>query len=100
MTGKRERNKQANRQAILDAALKIFLDRGYEGVTVRDVIGEFRDRGATVLLISHALSEVAHLCDRVAVLVEGRKVYDGSLAGLGFDPLPAVRRGRTRARPR
>src|SRR5262249_5306405 len=40
MTGKRERNKQANRQAILDAAQKIFLARGYDAVTIRDVIGE------------------------------------------------------------
>ena len=39
MKGKRERNKEANRQAILDAAQKIFLERGYEGVTIRDVIG-------------------------------------------------------------
>jgi ABC-2 type transport system ATP-binding protein len=37
-------------------------------------------------LISHALREVEHLCDRVAVLVEGRKVFDGPLADLGRDP--------------
>ena len=36
--GKRERNKIANRAAILDAARDCFLENGYEGVTVRDVI--------------------------------------------------------------
>jgi AcrR family transcriptional regulator len=36
--GKRERNKKANREAILAAALKVFWDRGYDGVTIRDVI--------------------------------------------------------------
>ena len=36
--GKRERNKIANRSAILDAARDCFLENGYEGVTVRDVI--------------------------------------------------------------
>lgn len=38
MTGKRERNKQANREAILAAAREVFLKRGYEAVTIRDVI--------------------------------------------------------------
>lgn len=36
--GKRERNKIANRAAILEAARDCFLSHGYEGVTIRDVI--------------------------------------------------------------
>lgn len=36
--GKRERNKLANREAILEAARALFLDAGYEAVTIRDVI--------------------------------------------------------------
>lgn len=40
MTGKREQNKQANRAAILAAAQQLFLDRGYDAVTIRDVIGK------------------------------------------------------------
>ena len=35
---KRERNKLANREAILEAARKCFLKQGYDAVTVRDVI--------------------------------------------------------------
>lgn len=38
MFGKRERNKAANRDAILDAARRCFLDIGYDAVTIRDVI--------------------------------------------------------------
>lgn len=38
--GKREQNKQANREMILGAALKAFHERGYDGVTIRDVIRE------------------------------------------------------------
>lgn len=38
--GKRERNKEANRAAILDAARRCFIARGYETVTIRDVIRE------------------------------------------------------------
>lgn len=37
-TGKRERNKLANRQAILDAAQAVFMERGFEAVTIRDVV--------------------------------------------------------------
>ncbi|HEY1078201.1 MAG TPA: TetR/AcrR family transcriptional regulator [Fontimonas sp.] len=36
--GKRERNKEANRAAILEAARRCFLDQGYDSVTIRDVI--------------------------------------------------------------
>ena len=36
--GKREQNKAANRGAILEAAQRVFLELGYEAVTIRDVI--------------------------------------------------------------
>lgn len=38
MSGKRERNKTANRAAILDAARQCFWEQGYDGVTIRDII--------------------------------------------------------------
>jgi AcrR family transcriptional regulator len=37
-SGKRERTKQANRAAILEAAREVFSDIGYGAATVRDVI--------------------------------------------------------------
>jgi AcrR family transcriptional regulator len=36
--GKRERAKAANREAILDAARRVFAQLGYEGASVRDII--------------------------------------------------------------
>jgi AcrR family transcriptional regulator len=36
-TGRRERKRAATRQAIADAALRLFLERGYDRVSVRDV---------------------------------------------------------------
>jgi ABC-2 type transport system ATP-binding protein len=46
----------------------------------RACISEARDRGQTVFLSSHILSEVEALCDRVAILRAGRLVEVGTLA--------------------
>jgi AcrR family transcriptional regulator len=35
--GRRERKKAATRQAIADAALELFLERGYDRVSIRDI---------------------------------------------------------------
>ncbi|GGN06968.1 ABC transporter ATP-binding protein [Streptomyces fuscichromogenes] len=45
-------------------------------------VAEERDRGRTVLLSSHILSEVEELCDRVSIIRDGRTVESGSLADL------------------
>jgi ABC-2 type transport system ATP-binding protein len=48
----------------------------------RDCIQEERPRGRTVLLSSHILSEVEHLCDRVSIIKDGHSVETGTLAEL------------------
>ncbi|GAA2097302.1 TetR/AcrR family transcriptional regulator [Streptomyces albiaxialis] len=46
--GRRERKKAQTRQALADAALRLFLERGYENVGVRDV-AEAADVAVTTL---------------------------------------------------
>lgn len=41
-----------------------------------------RERGATVVLTTHDLSDVERLCERVIVIDHGRLIYDGRLAEL------------------
>jgi ABC-2 type transport system ATP-binding protein len=45
---------------------------------VRDLLGELRERGTSVVLSSHLLSEVELVCDRVAILLDGRIVARGT----------------------
>jgi ABC-2 type transport system ATP-binding protein len=44
---------------------------------VRELLERLRERGVAVLLNSHLLSEVELVCDRVAILAEGRVVAAG-----------------------
>ncbi len=46
------------------------------------LVGEERDRGATVFLSSHDLEEVERLCDRVAIIRDGRLVAIEHVADL------------------
>lgn len=79
-------------QALLAEPELLVLDEPLEGLDyharllLRDVVAEQRRAGRTVLIVSHALGEVAQVCDRVAVLVRGRLVCVHSLAALLRDP--------------
>jgi len=64
-------------QALIHEPELVFLDEPTSGLDpmgrrmVRDVIRMERDRGATVFLNSHLLSEIEVTCDRVAFIMEG-----------------------------
>jgi ABC-2 type transport system ATP-binding protein len=46
---------------------------------VRAIVRSARDRGATVILNSHLLTEVERVCDRVVILHRGRAIASGPL---------------------
>ncbi|WP_031030411.1 TetR/AcrR family transcriptional regulator [Streptomyces sp. NRRL WC-3725] len=56
-TGRRERKKAATRQKIADTALRLFLERGYDAVGIREVAAE-ADVAVTTLF-SHFASKEA-----------------------------------------
>src|SRR5437588_150075 len=68
-------------QALVNEPELLVLDEPTEGLDLpgrqllREVAAEQRRRGRTVLLISHVHTEVEQLCDRVAVLVNGRLTH-------------------------
>jgi ABC-2 type transport system ATP-binding protein len=51
-------------------------------VAVRELLLTLKARGKTIFLSSHMLSEVEAVCDRVAILVQGRLVRLGKTADL------------------
>jgi ABC-2 type transport system ATP-binding protein len=74
-------------QALLNGPELIFLDEPTSGLDpvgrrlVRDVIKAQRERGATVFLNSHLLSEVEITCDRVAFIKHGELLETRELRG-------------------
>jgi ABC-2 type transport system ATP-binding protein len=58
---------------------------------MRGLIKELAAQGMTIFLSSHLLAEVEELCTRVAVIREGRIVYEGSLADLHASAAPRYR---------
>jgi ABC-2 type transport system ATP-binding protein len=75
-------------QALLNRPDLLFLDEPTSGLDpggrrlVRDVIKAERDRGATIFLNSHLLSEVEVTCDRVAFIKAGEVVETCALSSL------------------
>ena len=75
-------------QALVGSPQLLMLDEPTSALdpvgrrVVRDLLLELKGRGVSVLLNSHLLSEVERVCDRVAILVDGRIVARGSPAEL------------------
>ena len=87
-------------QALIHQPELIFLDEPTSGLDpmgrrlVRDIIRAQRDRGATVFLNSHLLSEIEITCDRVVFIREGEVVTSRDLRVINNSELRVHVRGR------
>lgn len=87
--GMRQRLGIAN--ALMSDPDLVVLDEPTDGVDpvgrkdIREVLLRLRDQGKTIFLNSHLLSELEMVCDRVAILVQGRVSSQGTIDELTRD---------------
>lgn len=72
-------------QCLINTPEIVFLDeptRGLDPVTAkefRDILVEMNNKGATIILNSHVLSEIEMICNRVAIMNKGRVIVQDEL---------------------
>ena len=72
-------------QALINEPEIVFLDEPMSGLDpvgrreVRELIAELRQKGVTVFMSTHILSDIEALCDRVAILRQGKLAATGKL---------------------
>jgi ABC-2 type transport system ATP-binding protein len=82
------RKRVAMAAALIHRPELFLLDEPFEGVDavgarlMKDILLEQVRQGATIFLTSHVLEVVERLCDRVAIINEGRLVVDDTMANL------------------
>lgn len=75
-------------QAMVNRPQLLVLDEPDAGLDlpgrdlIVDLVAEHRQRGGSLLLVSHQARAIENLCERVAVLVAGRVVHDGPVGAL------------------
>jgi ABC-2 type transport system ATP-binding protein len=81
------RSRLALAQALLPKPELLILDEPSDGLDPegihemrRTILRLQRELGLTILLSSHLLNEVEQLCTRIAVLQQGKKVFEGNVA--------------------
>lgn len=72
-------------QAMINEPDLIFLDEPTDGVDpigrkeIRDILIGLKDKGKTIFLNSHLLSEIELICNKVAILNKGELVKEGTI---------------------
>jgi len=75
-------------QSLINDPEIVFLDEPMSGLdpigrrAIRELIAELREKGTTVFMSSHILSDIEALCDNVAILRKGKLVATGNLDDL------------------
>ncbi len=71
--------------AILHEPDLVILDEPFSGLDplnvalLEGILGELRQRGATVVFSTHQMNQAERLCDRIVLINRGRKVIEGTL---------------------
>jgi ABC-2 type transport system ATP-binding protein len=82
------RKRVAMAAALIHRPELFLLDEPFEGVDavgarlMKDILLEQVKQGATIFLTSHVLEVVERLCDRVAIIHQGRLIVEGSMEEL------------------
>jgi ABC-2 type transport system ATP-binding protein len=82
------RKRVAMAGALIHRPELFLMDEPFEGVDavgarlMKDILLEQVRHGATIFLTSHVLEVVERLCDRVAIINEGKLLLEGSMAEL------------------
>src|SRR4029077_10813090 len=82
------RKRVAMAAALIHRPELFLMDEPFEGVDavgarlMKDLLQEQVKHGGTIFLTSHVLEVVERLCDRVAIIHEGKLVLSGSMAEL------------------
>jgi len=82
------RKRVAMAAALIHRPQLFLMDEPFEGVDavgarlMKDILLEQVRQGATIFLTSHVLEVVERLCDRVAIIHEGRLVVDDTIDNL------------------
>jgi len=82
-------------QALVNDPDLVLLDEPMTGldpvgrVEVKRIIERLHERGKTVMFNSHILSDVHELCSRIAIMREGRVVWEGAVAE-ALDEAPSL----------
>ena len=75
-------------QALVQEPRLLVLDEPTAGVDpagsheIRDLILRLKQRGITVMLCSHLLSQVQEICDRIGIMNDGELIREGALDDL------------------
>lgn len=83
-----QRTRVALGRALIHSPRTLILDEPTNGLDVmatrnlRSILRELREEGHCVLISSHIMQEVSRLCDRVAIISDGRIAMTDSVAGI------------------
>src|SRR5690606_15758074 len=83
-----QRTKVALARALVHKPKNLVLDEPTNGLDVmatrklRKILMQLRDQGHCILISSHIMQEISHLCDHVAIINDGRIVVENSVEGI------------------